>query len=60
MKLCHAVLPLALLCALPVTAHAQRGFTVQDMVKLDRYGSPTLSPAALRRRRKPSTSSPPT
>ena len=44
MKLCHAVLPLALLCALPVTAHAQRGFTVQDMVKLDRYGSPTLSP----------------
>ena len=44
MKLRHAVLPLALICALPLAAHAERGFTVQDMVKLDRYGSPTLSP----------------
>jgi len=39
-----ALLPLALACALPLTAHADRGFTVRDMVKLDRYASPALSP----------------
>ncbi|AXA84546.1 peptidase S9 [Lysobacter oculi] len=44
MNMRNSILAIALLCALPVTAHAQRGFTVQDMVKLDRYGSPTLSP----------------
>ena len=44
MKLRHAILPLALACAMPFAAHAERGFTVQDMVKLDRYSSPALSP----------------
>src|SRR5690606_18303732 len=36
-------LPLALLVALPSLA-ATRGFEVRDMVNLDRYSSPTLSP----------------
>ncbi|RMH88655.1 S9 family peptidase [Lysobacter pythonis] len=44
MKLRHALLPFALACALPAIAQAQRGFTAQDMVKLDRYASPVLSP----------------
>ena len=44
MKLRHALLPLALASAFPLAAQAQRGFTVQDMVRLDRYSSPTLSP----------------
>ncbi len=44
MKLRHAFLPLALLSALPTLAVAARGFEVRDMVKLDRYSSPTLSP----------------
>ncbi|WP_242110719.1 alpha/beta hydrolase family protein [Luteimonas aquatica] len=43
MKLRHAVLPAALLLALPAIAFAQRGFEVRDLVKLDRYSSPTLS-----------------
>ena len=47
MPLRHALLPLALACALPVLAQAQtpaRGFTVQDMVALERYSSPVISP----------------
>lgn len=44
MKLQHAVLSAALLLALPVSAFAERGFEVRDLVKLDRYSSPTLSP----------------
>ena len=44
MKRRLALLPLALACALPLSAHAQRGFTVQDMVRLDRYSSPLLTP----------------
>ena len=43
MKLRHALLPIALVAALPFTANAQRGFTVNDMVKLDRYSSPLLA-----------------
>ncbi|HBK47240.1 MAG TPA: peptidase S9 [Xanthomonadaceae bacterium] len=43
MKLRTALLPLALLAALPVAANA-RGFDVRDMVALDRVASPTLSP----------------
>ncbi|MGH8031736.1 MAG: prolyl oligopeptidase family serine peptidase [Luteimonas sp.] len=38
-----ALLPLCLLAAMPALA-AMRGFDVRDMVKLDRYSSPTLSP----------------
>src|SRR3546814_4432797 len=37
------VLPLALLIAMPSLA-ATRGFEVRDMVNLDRYSSPALSP----------------
>lgn len=44
MKSRHALLPLALLLALPSLAIAARGFEVRDMVKLDRVSSPTLSP----------------
>src|SRR5690349_3320140 len=43
MKSRHAILPLALLVALPSLA-GTRGFDVRDMVRLDRYSSPTLSP----------------
>ncbi|WP_140723066.1 S9 family peptidase [Pseudomonas sp. Hp2] len=43
MKLRTALLPLALLAALPVLASA-RGFEVRDLVALDRVSSPTLSP----------------
>lgn len=43
MKSRYAILPLALLLAVPSLA-AMRGFEVRDMVKLDRYSSPTLSP----------------
>ncbi|HVI57421.1 MAG TPA: S9 family peptidase [Luteimonas sp.] len=43
MKSRFAILPLALLVALPSLA-GTRGFDVRDMVKLDRYSSPTLSP----------------
>ena len=43
MKLRNALLPLALLAALPTIASA-RGFDVRDMVALDRVSSPTLSP----------------
>lgn len=49
MKRRHALLPLALAIALPVLADEtaqppSRGFTVEDMVRLDRYSSPVLSP----------------
>ncbi len=43
MTLRHAWLPICLLAALPALADA-RGFNVQDMVRLDRVSSPTLSP----------------
>ena len=43
MKSRYLVLPFALLIAMPSLA-ATRGFDVRDMVKLDRYSSPTLSP----------------
>lgn len=43
MKLHSALLPLALLCALPAAAQTHRGFTVEDMVRLDRYSAPQIS-----------------
>src|SRR5687768_15032073 len=43
MKLAHSVLALALLAALPVAAHAERGFEVRDLATLDRVSSPILS-----------------
>jgi dipeptidyl aminopeptidase/acylaminoacyl peptidase len=47
MKLRPALLSLSLIAALPAAA-AERGFDVHDMVKLDRYSSPTLSPDGAR------------
>ena len=44
MKLRHAILPVALLFALPSLAMAERGFQVRDLATLDRVSSPTLSP----------------
>src|SRR6478609_3082825 len=44
MTLRPALLSLALLSALPVAAHAERGFEVRDLAKLDRVSSPVLSP----------------
>ena len=44
MNLRHALLPVALLLALPTFAHAARGFEVRDLATLDRHSSPTLSP----------------
>ena len=44
MNLRHAILPLALALSLPAVADASRGFTVDDLVGLDRYSSPLLSP----------------
>ena len=44
MTLRHALLPAALLLALPSFAHAARGFEVRDMAYMDRYSSPVLSP----------------
>lgn len=43
MKLRTALLPVMIAAALPLAAQAQRGFTVEDMVKLDRYSSPLLA-----------------
>ena len=43
MKLRNALLPMMIAAALPMVANAQRGFTVEDMVKLDRYSSPQLA-----------------
>jgi len=47
MKLRPALLSLCLIAALPAAA-AERGFDVHDMVKLDRYSSPVLSPDGAR------------
>ena len=44
MKIRSLVLPLALLLALPSIAVAERGFQASDMVAMDRYASPALSP----------------
>ena len=44
MNIRHALLPLALVLALPSVADAARGFEVRDMAYLDRHSSPTLSP----------------
>jgi dipeptidyl aminopeptidase/acylaminoacyl peptidase len=49
MTLRHAILPLALALSLPSVAatpvkSATRGFTVRDMVYMDRYSSPVVSP----------------
>ncbi|QYR52568.1 alpha/beta hydrolase family protein [Lysobacter soyae] len=43
MKFRNALLPMMIAAALPLAAQAQRGFTVEDMVKLDRYGAPQLA-----------------
>ena len=48
MNLRHALLPVALILALPTLAHAARGFEVRDLATLDRHSSPTLSPGCLR------------
>jgi dipeptidyl aminopeptidase/acylaminoacyl peptidase len=40
----HALLSAALLLAHPTFAHAERGFDVRDLAKMDRYSSPVLSP----------------
>ncbi len=44
MNIRHAILPLALLLALPSLAMAERGFEIRDLAKLERVSSPTLSP----------------
>lgn len=48
MKLHHALLPLALALSLPAVAAgpapARHGLTPEEMIYLDRYSSPTLSP----------------
>ncbi|MUV15558.1 alpha/beta hydrolase family protein [Noviluteimonas gilva] len=44
MKSVHSILALALLAALPALAHAERGFEVRDLAKLDRVSAPVLSP----------------
>src|SRR4249919_446970 len=44
MTLRPALLALALAAALPAIAHAERGFEVRDLAKLDRVSSPILSP----------------
>lgn len=44
MNLRHTLLSLALLSALPLAAHAERGFEVRDLAKLDRVSAPVLSP----------------
>ena len=44
MNVRYAVLPVALMLALPLQAWAERGFEVRDMAKLDRFSAPTLSP----------------
>ncbi|HEY0309705.1 MAG TPA: S9 family peptidase, partial [Luteimonas sp.] len=44
MKLHHAILSAALLAALPAIAFAERGFQPEDLVSMDRYSSPVLSP----------------
>jgi dipeptidyl aminopeptidase/acylaminoacyl peptidase len=44
MKIRNAILSAALLLALPSLALAQRGFQASDLVSMDRYSSPVLSP----------------
>ena len=44
MKIRNAILPIALLLALPTPVLAARGFQAQDLATLDRYSSPALSP----------------
>jgi dipeptidyl aminopeptidase/acylaminoacyl peptidase len=44
MKIRNAILPLALLLSLPSLALAERGFQASDLVSMDRYSSPVLSP----------------
>ncbi len=44
MKIRNAILPAMLLLALPSLALAERGFQASDLVSMDRYSSPVLSP----------------
>jgi dipeptidyl aminopeptidase/acylaminoacyl peptidase len=44
MKIRNAILPFALLLSLPSLALAARGFQASDLVSIDRYSSPVLSP----------------
>ena len=44
MKFRNAILSAALLAALPSLALAERGFQPEDLVSIDRFSSPTLSP----------------
>ncbi len=44
MKFPHLALGAALLLALPSLALADRGFQPEDLVSMDRYSSPVLSP----------------
>ncbi|MDG6347389.1 S9 family peptidase [Luteimonas sp. 8-5] len=44
MNMRHAVLSAALLLSLPSLALAERGFQASDLVSMDRYSSPVLSP----------------
>ena len=44
MKMHHAILAVALLAALPAVAQAERGLQAEDLVSMDRYSSPVLSP----------------
>ena len=44
MKMHHAILAVALLAALPTVALAERGLQAEDLVSMDRYSSPVLSP----------------
>ena len=44
MKLHRAILSAALFAALPSLALAERGFQPEDLVSMDRYSSPVLSP----------------
>jgi Tol biopolymer transport system component len=43
-QLRNAILPAALLLSLPSLALAERGFQASDMVSMDRFSSPVLSP----------------
>ena len=44
MKIPHLLLSAALLLALPSLVLAERGFQPEDLVSMDRYSSPVLSP----------------
>jgi hypothetical protein len=43
-QLRNAIFPAALLLSLPSLALAERGFQASDMVSMDRFSSPVLSP----------------